>query len=480
MSPVLLLSGVLAYCLILLAVAHRASRRAGAEGFYVGGRQSPWLVVAFGMIGTSLSGVTFISVPGAVAASGFGYLQVTLGYVVGYVVIAFVLLPHYHRLGLASIYELLGERLGPAARRLGSACFVLSRTVGATARLYLVVQVLHQLILGPLGLPFAAGAAVVLAMILLYTVEGGVKALVWTDTLQTAGMLTGLVVCTALLWRPDALAQLDAAGLSRVWVTDPLSRDFSAKALLAGAFIAIAMTGLDQEMMQKNLSVSTVEGSKKNMRTFSVILLGVNLLFLLLGSLLFLYLRNQAIAMPAHSDDVFPTLALQYFPPWLGLLFIIGLISALFPSADGALTALTASTCIDLIGIRDRGWDETRQKRVRQRVHLGMAVLFLLFILYFHWLATPTVIKTLFDIAGFTYGPLLGLFAFGIFFKARPQEKLVPWVCVAAPVITYFLRLYSEELFFGYRMGFEVLLVVAGLTMLGLWAARQPLQAVKG
>ena len=229
------------------------------------------------------------------------------------------------------------------------------------------------------------------------------------------------------------------------------------------------MTGLDQEMMQKNLSVSTVEGSKKNMRVFSVILLGANLLFLLLGSLLYLYMHRQGIAIPGHSDDVFPTLALQHFPPWLGLMFIIGLISALFPSADGALTALTASTCIDLIGIRDRGWDEARQKRVRQRVHLGMAVLFLLFILYFHWLATPTVIKTLFDIAGFTYGPLLGLFAFGIFFKGVPQERWVPWVCIAAPIITYFIRMYSQELFFGYKMGFEVLLVVAGLTMLGLW-----------
>jgi Na+/proline symporter len=221
-------------------------------------------------------------------------------------------------------------------------------------------------------------------------------------------------------------------------------------------------------MMQKNLSVSTVEGSKKNMRVFSVILLGANLLFLLLGSLLYLYMHRQGIAMPGHSDDVFPTLALQHFPPWLGLIFIIGLISALFPSADGALTALTASTCLDLIGIRDRGWDDVKQKRIRQRVHLGMAALFLLFILYFHWLATPTVIKTLFDIAGFTYGPLLGLFAFGIFSKRSPRERWVPLVCIAAPVIAYFLRMYSQQLFFGYKMGFEVLLVVAGITMLGL------------
>jgi Na+/proline symporter len=214
--------------------------------------------------------------------------------------------------------------------------------------------------------------------------------------------------------------------------------------------------------------VATVGGAKKNMRVFSVILLGANLLFLLLGALLYLYAGKTGIALPERPDDVFPTLALQHFPVWLGLFFIIGLISALFPSADGALTALTASTCIDLIGIRDRGWDEAKQKQVRQRVHLGMAALFMVFILYFHWLATPSVIKTLFDIAGFTYGPLLGLFAYGLFFKGKPMERWVPVVCIAAPVITYILRQNSEQLLFGYKMGFEVLLVVAGLTMLGL------------
>jgi len=233
------------------------------------------------------------------------------------------------------------------------------------------------------------------------------------------------------------------------------------------------MTGLDQEMMQKNLSVATVEGSKRNMRTFSVVLLGVNLLFLLLGALLYLYAHQAGITLPTRSDDVFPTLALLHFPAWLGLLFIIGLVSALFPSADGALTALTASTCIDLIGIRDRGWDEARQKRVRQRVHLGMAAVFLGSILFFHWLSSPTVIKTLFDIAGFTYGPLLGLFAYGLLAKAHPREELVPVVCIVAPLITLALRTWSKELFFGYQMGFEVLLVNAALTMAGLALVRQ-------
>ena len=459
MSPVLLLSGVLAYCLILLAVAHRASRRAGAEGFYVGSRQSPWLVVAFGMIGTSLSGVTFISVPGAVAASGFGYLQVTLGYVVGYVVIAFVLLPHYHRLGLASIYELLGERLGPAARRLGSACFVLSRTVGATARLYLVVQVLHQLILGPLGLPFAAGAAVVLAMILLYTVEGGVKALVWTDTLQTAGMLTGLVVCTALLWRPDAFAQLDAAGLSRVWVTDPLSRDFSAKALLAGAFIAIAMTGLDQEMMQKSLSVAKLRDAQKNLLLLAGLLVLVIGAFLLLGGLLTLYAHDHGIT--ATGDALFPTVVMQHLPAWVQAVFVLALVSALLPSADGALTALTASTCLDLLRI------PREDVRTRRRVHLAFAALFLALVLGFKALDSASMIFLVLKLASYTYGPLLGLFAFALFTPRVVSAAALIAVCVAAPLLCAVLDFGQP--WRGYQIGLELLLLNGVLTWTGLW-----------
>ena len=358
MPPALLLLGVLTYFGLLLVLARCVSRGSGAEGFYVGGRESPWPVVAFGMIGTSLSGVTFISVPGSVAASGFTYLQIALGQVVGYAVIALVLLPAYHRLKLASIYGLLGDRLGPAAQRLGSAYFVLSRTLGATARLYLVVAVLHTLILQPLGVPFAVGAAVVLVMILLYTVEGGVKALVWTDTLQTAGMLTGLVVCVLLLWRPDAFAQLDAAGLSRVWVGDPLSRDFSAKALLAGMFIAIAMTGLDHEMMQKSLSVAKLRDAQKNLLVLAVLMLVVVAAFLLLGGLLTLFAREHGLNV--SGDALFPAVVMQHLPAWVQIVFVLALVSALLPSADGALTALTASTCLDLLRV---GKEDTRTRR---------------------------------------------------------------------------------------------------------------------
>ena len=465
MSPALLLIGVLAYFALLLVLARCVAHGSGAEGFYVGGRESPWPVVAFGMIGTSLSGVTFISVPGSVAASGFSYLQVTLGYVAGYVAIAFVLLPAYHRMKLSSIYELLGARLGPAAQRLGSAYFLLSRTLGATARLYLVVQVLHTLILAPLGLPFALGAAVVLVMILLYTVEGGVKALVWTDTLQTAGMLTGLVVCTVLLWRPDAFAQLDAAGLSRVWVTDPLRRDFSVNALLAGAFITLAMPGMDQEMMQKSLSVAKLRDAQKNLLLLAGLLLVVIAAFLLLGGLLTLYAREHGLA--ASGDALFPTIVMQHLPAWVQVVFVLALVSALLPSADGALTALTASTCVDLLRI------PREDSRTRRRVHLGFALLFLALVLGFKALANPSMIYLILKLAGYTYGPLLGLFAFAMFTpRVLPGRALVA-VCVAAPLLCAVLDFGQP--WGGYQIGLELLLLNGLLTWAGLWlAARGP------
>ncbi|MBP8822508.1 MAG: sodium:solute symporter [Flavobacteriales bacterium] len=472
MSPALLLAIVFGYFLVLLAIAWYTSRGAGEHSFYSGDRKSLWYVVAFGMIGTSLSGVTFISVPGYVEAKAWTYFQLVFGFAIGYWIVAGVLLPLYYRMQLTSIYGYLRERFGLLSYRTGASFFILSRLAGATIRIFVVLNVIQLFVLDAMGVPFELTAFAVMVMIVLYTLKGGVKTIVWTDTLQTLFMLGALVGTIIYITGTPGMdgwwAALQENGSMRMLDLDWRSDSFFFKQVLAGMFITIAMTGLDQEMMQKNLSVATVEGSQKNMRVFSVILLGVNLLFLLLGALLYLYIQRNGVPLPTHSDDVFPSLALQQFPPWLGLLFIIGLISALFPSADGALTALTASTCIDLIGIRDRGWDEARQKRIRQRVHLGMAGLFLAFILYFHWLDTPTVIKTLFDIAGFTYGPLLGLFAFGLLFKGKPNEAWVPWVCVAAPLATYFLRLYSEVLFFGYKMGFEVLLVVAGATLLGL------------
>lgn len=458
MPHALLLIGVLTYFAGLLVLARCVSHGSGAEGFYVGGRESPWPIVAFGMIGTSLSGVTFISVPGSVAASGFTYLQIVIGQLVGYAVIALLLLPAYHRLRLASIYGLLGNRLGPATQRLGAAYFVLSRTLGATARLYLVVAVLHTLLLQPLGVPFAVGAAVVLAMIVLYTVEGGVKALVWTDTLQTAGMLTGLVVCVALLWRPDALAQLDAAGLSRVWVGDPASRDFSVKALLAGMFIAIAMTGLDQEMMQKSLSVAKLRDAQKNLLVLAVLMLAVVAAFLLLGGLLTLFAREHGLAL--KGDALFPTVVMQYLPAWVQVVFVLALVSALLPSADGALTALTASTCLDLLRV---GKDDTR---TRQRVHLGFALLFLALVLGFKALDSTSMVFLILKLAGYTYGPLLGLFAFALFTPRAVSGRALVAVCLIAPLLCAVLDFGQP--WGGWQIGLELLLLNGLLTWAGL------------
>jgi Na+/proline symporter len=481
MQAPLLLTIVFGYFLLLLAIAWYTGRGAGEHAFYSGEKKSLWWVVAFGMIGTSLSGVTFISVPGWVKSNHWYYLQIVIGYAIGYFVVAAMLLPLYYKLQLTSIYGYLQQRFGAVSYRTGAAFFLLSRTLGATIRIYLVLNVLQVFVLGALGVPFWLTTLVILLMIVLYTVQGGVKTIVWTDTLQTLFMLAALVGTVVYITNDAAmhgwLAEARASDMLQVLNTDWRSDGFFLKQVLSGAFITIAMTGLDQEMMQKNISVRTLRDAQKNVRVFSITLLGVNLLFLLLGALLYLYAAHHAVPLPAKSDDLFPTLALQHFPPWLGLLFIVGIISALFPSADGAMTALTASACIDLIAIRERGWDEARQKRVRQRVHLSVATVFLGCVMFFHWLQSGTILKTLLDIAGYTYGPLLGLFAFGILTQRTVRDRRVPFVCIAAPVATYFIRTYSTDLFFGYQMGFETLIVNGLLTFAGLWVIARKAQA---
>lgn len=373
MSPVLLFSFVIGYFVILLVVAYYTSRNSNNESFFIGNKNSNWMLVAFGMIGTSLSGVTFVSVPGAVGKplgggfEAFSYFQIVLGYLIGYVVIAYVLLPLYYRLNLTSIYNYLSKRLGFASYKTGASFFILSRTLGATARLYLVVAILQDAILASFGIPFWATTLIILAMILLYTYEGGVKTIVWTDTLQTTCMLAGLVICIIYILKSlnlgfsEGLNTISEAGYTNIFVTDPNSRLYFLKQILAGAFITITMTGMDQEMMQKNISVRTLKDSQKNMLTFSTIMVIVNLLFLFLGGLLYLFASTNAVV--ATGDKLFPAVALQHMPPIISIVFIIALISALFPSADGAITALTSSFCIDLLGLKRReDWDEKRSK----------------------------------------------------------------------------------------------------------------------
>ncbi|MDP1898871.1 MAG: sodium:solute symporter [Rubrivivax sp.] len=476
MTAGILLSFVLGYFALLLGVAWWTSRRADNEAFFVGSRASPWALVAFGMIGTSLSGVTFISVPGAVGITQFTYLQIVLGQVLGYLVVAFVLLPLYFRLQLSSIYGYLEQRLGPRSYRTGAAFFVGSRTLGATARLYLVVKVLQDTILTAFGVPFWLTAAVILLMILLYTVEGGVRTIVFTDTLQTAGMLLGLVTCTVfLLNRLDlsvaqSLAQMHERGLATVFGTDPYARSYFAKQVVAGMFIAIAMTGLDQEMMQKSLSVRALADSQKNVVVMAFVMLAVVSVFLYLGGLLYLF--APTVGLTAAGDRIFPAVVLGHLPVAVQVLFVIALISALFPSADGALTALTSSFCIDLLGMKRRAdWSEARRVRIRRRVHLSFAALFMALVMGFKALDDPSMIGVILKIAAYTYGPLLGLFGFGILTRRRVRDGWVPWVALAAPALCWVIDAYQAPLFGRWQVGLELLLLNGAITFAGLWLA---------
>jgi Na+/proline symporter len=475
MSPTLLFSFVIGYFLLLLVVAYFTSRNSNNESFFIGNRNSNWMLVAFGMIGTSLSGVTFVSVPGAVGRESFAYFQITLGYLIGYLIIAYVLLPLYYRLNLTSIYNYLSGRLGFVSYKTGASFFILSRTLGATARLYLVVKILQDAILTNFHIPFWLTTLIILIMILLYTYEGGVKTIVWTDTLQTTCMLAGLVICVIYILRTmdislgQSLQMMGEKGYSKIFFTDPGSKLFFLKQIAAGAFITITMTGMDQEMMQKNISVKTLKDAQKNIITLSLIMLGVILLFLVLGGLLHLFAAQSGVT--ATGDALFPAVALQHMPPVISAIFIIALISALFPSADGAITALTSSFCIDILGMQRRqDWTEKEKKKNRQAVHLVFALIFLLFVMVFYWISNGSMIGVILKVAAYTYGPLLGLFSFGILTKRSVQDKLVPIICVLSPVICFIVDKYQSVLFGSFTIGPELLVLNGLLTFLGLLA----------
>lgn len=481
MSPLLLFSFVIGYFLVLLFVAWRTSRNSNNDSFFIGNRNSNWVLVAFGMIGTSLSGVTFVSVPGAVgkpfAGGGyeaFTYFQVVIGYIIGYFIIAYVLLPLYYRLNLTSIYTYLSNRLGFVSYKTGATFFILSRTLGATARLYLVVKILQDTILTSFGVPFWLTTLIILLMILLYTFEGGVKTIVWTDTLQTTCMLLGLIICVIYILKSlnfgftEGLNKLSENGFTRMFVWDPGSRLFFIKQVLAGAFITVTMTGMDQEMMQKNISVKNLRDSRKNMLTFAFIQAAVVLLFLFLGGLLYIY--GSANGIQTAPDKLFPTIALSdKMPHVISIIFIIALISALFPSADGAITALTSSFCIDILGIkRNDTIDENRKKKIRRTVHLAFAFVFLLVVMVFKWIDNQSMIGVILKVAGYTYGPLLGLFIFGILTKRKVNDRLVPYVAIAAPVVCFIIDKFQKQIFGNFEIGLELIIINGLLTYIGL------------
>ena len=493
MSPALLFTFVIGYFLLLLGVAWYTSRNSNNDSFFIGNRNSNWMLVAFGMIGTSLSGVTFVSVPGGVGSGNFYYFQVVLGYLLGYIVIAFVLIPLYYRMNLTSIYTYLEKRFGISAHKAGAFFFILSRVFGATARLYLVISVLQTFIFNDLHIPFILTALVILALILLYTFEGGVKTIIYTDTLQTTGMLVGLVVCTIVIIKTlgtdfgGAWSMMTEKGYTTIFNWDVKSGSFALKHILGGMFIAIAMTGLDQEMMQKNISVKTLKDSQKNIMTFSLVIMLVNFLFLVLGGVLYLYASTQNIKVP--PDDLFPTIALsKAFSGSIGIIFIIALISALFPSVDGAITSLTSCYCIDILGLKKSEATEKEKKRTRLKVHFSFAVVFFIMVLIFKWMNDKLIIDFILKFAGVTYGPLLGLFAFGILTKRKLNEKLIWTVCIVAPLLVLILDILSNPawyeaklhmklgldnlsaaIFDGYKIGNELILINGIVTFLGLW-----------
>lgn len=483
MSPVLvgIILGI--YFLALLSVSYFTSRNANNQTFFIGNKNSNWLLVAFGMIGTSLSGVTFVSVPGTVGTGGFAYFQVVIGYFIGYFVVAFVLLPLYYKLKLTSIYTYLLERFGFNSYKTGSIIFIISRTFGATARLYLVINILDLLIFHNditksthISWSFVLISAIILIMILAYTFKGGVKTIVWTDMLQTTFMLAALLITVGYILTKMNLGigetwdKFSGLGYNNMFNLDFNSKDFFLKSILGGMFITISMTGLDQEMMQKNISIKKLGNSQKNMFTFSVIMVLVNFIFLFMGGLLYLYAAQ--IGIDAKGDDLYPILAFQKMSPIIAIVFIIGLISALFPSADGAITALTSSFCIDILGMNRTQKSETENAKTRKIVHLTFTFIFLLMVIGFKIVNNKSIIDLILDIAGYTYGPLLGLFAFGILTKHKIKDHYTFLVCFIAPILTYALSFYLKNSAFEYKIGKEVLVINGLLTFIGLWLIR--------
>ena len=472
MSPQLVIIILAAYFGLLILISILTSKNATNATLFTGNRQSPWYLVAYGMIGATLSGVTFISIPGEVTNSAFSYFQIAIGYLLGYFIIYTVLLPLYYRLNLISIYTYLEKRFGKISYKTGSLIFILSQAMGSSLRLYIAARVLQLAIFDSLHIPFAITVLVTIFLIWVYTFRGGIKTIVWTDTLQTTFMVAAVVMTIILIFNE---LNLDFKGLldlyrnhpkATIFVWDIHSKHNFFKQFLTGTFMAVVMTGLDQNMMQKNLTCRSLPEAKKNMFWFSLILVPVNWLFMSLGLMLYLYVNTKGIAVPVRTDDLYPMLALQHFSLAIGILFIVGIIAAAFSSADSSLTALTTAFCIDILNFA--GKTEPVRKKLRLRVHVLFSFTMFLIILIFSFINDQSVISTVFVVAGYTYGPLLGLFAFGLFTKFRTKDAAVPILAVASPIISYFLSKNSELLFGGYKFGFELLLVNGIIMFLGL------------
>ncbi|MCX6240189.1 MAG: sodium:solute symporter [Bacteroidetes bacterium] len=476
MTPQSILLAFLLYTALLFFITWLTARKATSRAFYIGNKTSPWYVVSYGMIGASLSGVTFMSVPGWVGDTQFSYFLVVAGYLLGYAVIALVLLPLYYRMNLTSIYSYLESRFGFWSYKTGAFYFILSRVIGASFRMFLVVNVLQVFVFDAWKIPFALTVLIFIVLILLYTFKGGIKTIIWTDTVQTTFMLLAVFLSIFLIAKNMNLSlaglfhRAADDGLTRIFNTDWSDRRFFVKQFFSGMFITIVMTGLDQEMMQKNLSCRNLKDAQKNMFTFSGVLVFVNFIFLFLGATLFLFANFKGIALPSRSDDLFPLIAINQLGPLAGLVFIIGLISAAYPSADGALTSLTTSFSIDFLGLQKKEHlSEKKKEKIRYLVHVSFAFILLAVIILFRAINDRAVIDKLFTVAGYTYGPLLGLYAFGLFTRKQVKDKLVPFIAMISPVICYLLSRYSVLIFSGYKFGFELLILNGFITFAGLF-----------
>lgn len=474
MSPIFVVIILLAYFSMLIGLSYLTSKGANNQSFFIGNRQSPWYLVAFGMIGTSLSGVTFISVPAWVGSSQFSYMQMVLGYLLGYAVIAFVLLPLYYRLNLTSIYTYLEGRFGFWSYKTGAFYFILSRSLGASFRLFLVATVLQLAVFDAWGVPFALTVAITILLIWVYTFKGGIKTIVWTDSLQTLFMLMAVGVTIYQiggeldLGAMELVHRIKDSDYSKIFFFDDWKDNkFFWKQFISGAFITIVMTGLDQDMMQKNLSCKNLKEAQWNVFSFSTVLVVVNLFFLSLGALLFIYSAEIGLEIPAQSDELFPTLALKgHLGIVAAFFFILGLIAAAYSSADSALTALTTSVCIDLLNIEKK--EEHTASRLRKKVHVLMSFVLFIIIMLFSLINDENVISSLFKAAGYTYGPLLGLYAFGMLTQKKIYDAAVPVLSLIAPILTYVLQLNSAAWFNGYEFGFEIIVINGLITYLGL------------
>lgn len=476
MNPYLVASLLSGYFMILIFVAYLTSRSATTDSFFTANRKSPWFVVAFGMIGSTISGVTFISVPGEVGNSAFTYFEFVMGNFVGYLIIAFVLLPVYYRMNLISIYSYLEERLGFYSYKSGSFFFLLSRTIGAAFRMYLVAEVLQLAFFAHFGIPFGVTVMISIILIWIYTTKGGVKTIIWTDSLQTFFLVSAVILTIFFIFRSfgwsfgDMISKVADSPHSKVFDWDWRSGKFFFKQFLAGIFITIVMSGLDQDMMQKNLTCKNLKEARKNMLTFSVIFVGVVWMFLTLGALLYIYAESHQIALPAKSDDLYPLLAINHMSLMIGIFFLLGITAANYASADSALTSLTTAFCIDFLNFGKR--EDLNKKKILKITHLGFSLLLLLVILVFKAVNNQSVVMAVFKVAGLTYGPLLGLFAFGLLTQYRIKDHLVPVVVILAPIISGLLNYFSEQILNGYRIGFEIIIINGALTFLGLFLIR--------